>query len=189
MNLSFATIAAGNPWPRSRPCSALEPGANLQLINTHTRCRGPCPLIRRRPTPSYCVLLKRDKLATDRGSRRDWSRSAVAADSRLRGPPKAAPTSRPAAARFAGLAAGYVLETSFWQSGEALPAVRAATINNVREFKMESQLGSIEPGKIANLVLMKKSPLKSVDAYASITTVWVHGKAVPRDGLAVNSNR
>ena len=66
---------------------------------------------------------------------------------------------------------------------------RAATINNAREFKMESQLGSIEPGKIANLVLMKKSPLKSVDAYASITTVWVHGKAVPRDGLAVNSNR
>jgi imidazolonepropionase-like amidohydrolase len=66
---------------------------------------------------------------------------------------------------------------------------KAATINNAREFKMESQLGSIEPGKIANLVLMKKSPLESVDAYDSITTVWVHGKAVPDDGLAVNSNR
>jgi imidazolonepropionase-like amidohydrolase len=54
---------------------------------------------------------------------------------------------------------------------------------------MESQLGSIEPGKIANLVLLKKSPLESVDAYDSITTVWVHGKVVPRDGLAANSKR
>jgi imidazolonepropionase-like amidohydrolase len=32
---------------------------------------------------------------------------------------------------------------------------RAATINNAREFKLDSQLGTIEPGKIANLVLLK----------------------------------
>jgi imidazolonepropionase-like amidohydrolase len=31
----------------------------------------------------------------------------------------------------------------------------AATINNAREFKLDSQLGTIEPGKIANLVLLK----------------------------------
>jgi hypothetical protein len=42
----------------------------------------------------------------------------------------------------------------------------------------------IEPGKIANLVLLRKSPLESVDAYDGITTVWVHGKAVARDALA-----
>jgi imidazolonepropionase-like amidohydrolase len=66
---------------------------------------------------------------------------------------------------------------------------RAATIDNAREFKMESQLGSIEPGKIANLVLMKKSPLESVDAYDSITTVFVHGKAIPREELAANPTR
>jgi imidazolonepropionase-like amidohydrolase len=65
---------------------------------------------------------------------------------------------------------------------------RAATINDARVFKLESQLGTIEPGKIANLVLMKKSPLESVEAYDCITTVWVHGKAVPAD-LAVNPTR
>lgn len=43
----------------------------------------------------------------------------------------------------------------------------AATINNAREFKLESQLGSIEPGKVANLVLMKQSPLETIDAYTS----------------------
>jgi imidazolonepropionase-like amidohydrolase len=85
---------------------------------------------------------------------------------------------------------GYLEMKQLQKAGMSLAQIfRAATINNAREFKMESQLGSIEPGKIANLVLMKKSPLESVDAYDSITTVWVHGKAVPRDGLAVNSNR
>ena len=37
-------------------------------------------------------------------------------------------------------------------------------MNNAREFKLDSQLGRIEPGKIANLVLLKKSSLESVDA-------------------------
>ncbi len=63
----------------------------------------------------------------------------------------------------------------------------AATISNAREFKLDSQLGTIEPGKIANLVLMKKSPLESIDAYDSITTVWLHGKAISRESLAVPS--
>jgi imidazolonepropionase-like amidohydrolase len=65
---------------------------------------------------------------------------------------------------------------------------RAATIGNARQFKLESQLGSIEPGKIANLVLMKRSPLESGDAYDSITTVFVHGQAVPRASLSADSN-
>jgi imidazolonepropionase-like amidohydrolase len=65
---------------------------------------------------------------------------------------------------------------------------RAAIINNAREFRIESQLGSIEPGRIASLALMKKSPLESVDSYDSITTVWVHGKAISREGLAAKSN-
>ena len=85
---------------------------------------------------------------------------------------------------------GYLEMKELRKAGMSLTQIfRAATINNAREFKMESQLGSIEPGKIANLVLMKKSPLESVNAYDSITTVFVHGKAIPRDILAVVSNR
>ena len=66
---------------------------------------------------------------------------------------------------------------------------RAATINNAREFKMESEIGTIEPGKVANLVLMKKNPLETVDAYDSITTVFLHGKPIPRETLAVDSEK
>jgi imidazolonepropionase-like amidohydrolase len=48
---------------------------------------------------------------------------------------------------------------------------RAETIGNAREFKLDLQLGTIEPGRIAHFVMLKKSPLESVDAYDSITTV------------------
>jgi imidazolonepropionase-like amidohydrolase len=85
---------------------------------------------------------------------------------------------------------GYLEMKQLQKAGMSLEQIfRAATINNAREFKMESQIGSIEAGKFANLVLMKKSPLESVDAYDSITAVWVHGQAIPRDSLAVNSSR
>ena len=80
---------------------------------------------------------------------------------------------------------GY-LEMQQWQkAGVSLAQIfKAATINNAREFKLDAQLGTIEPGKIANLVLLKKSPLETVDAYDSIDTVWVHGTAAARESLA-----
>jgi imidazolonepropionase-like amidohydrolase len=80
---------------------------------------------------------------------------------------------------------GY-LEMQQWQkAGLSLAQIlEAATINNAREFHLDAQLGTIEPGKIANLVLLDKSPLESVEAYDSIVTVWVHGAAIPRERLA-----
>jgi imidazolonepropionase-like amidohydrolase len=84
---------------------------------------------------------------------------------------------------------GYLEMQQLHKAGMSLEQIfRAATISNAREFKLDSQIGSIEPGKIANLVLMKKNPLESVDAYDSITSVWVHGKEIPRDSLAADKN-
>lgn len=50
-------------------------------------------------------------------------------------------------------------------------------------------MGTIEPGKFANLILLKKSPLESVDAYDSMVSVWVHGRPVSRNGLAANFSK
>jgi hypothetical protein len=61
--------------------------------------------------------------------------------------------------------------------------LRAATINNARQFRIDAQVGTIEPGKVANLVLLARSPLESIEAYDSITTVWIHGERVPRERL------
>jgi imidazolonepropionase-like amidohydrolase len=85
---------------------------------------------------------------------------------------------------------GYLEMRQLQKAGLSLAQIfRAATISNARKFKLDSQLGTIEPGKIANLVLMKQSPLESLEAYDSITTVWVHGKPISRDGLAANSEK
>jgi len=85
---------------------------------------------------------------------------------------------------------GYLEMKQLQKAGMSLRQIfRAATMNNAREFRMESQVGTIEPGKIANLVLMKKSPLESLEAYDSITTVFVHGKAIPRDSLTAGGDR
>jgi Amidohydrolase family len=85
---------------------------------------------------------------------------------------------------------GYLEMEQLHEAGLSLEQIfKAATINNAREFQLDSQVGSIEPGKIANLVLLRKSPLENVDAYDSIVTVWVHGKQVSRDSLALSPNR
>jgi imidazolonepropionase-like amidohydrolase len=85
---------------------------------------------------------------------------------------------------------GYLEIQQLQRAGLSLEQIfRAATINNAREFKLDSQLGTIEPGKIANLVLLKKSPLESVEAYDTVVTVWVRGRSAPRDSLAARELR
>jgi imidazolonepropionase-like amidohydrolase len=85
---------------------------------------------------------------------------------------------------------GYMEMKQLFKAGMPLEQIfKASTISNAREFKLDSQLGSIEPGKVANMVLMRQSPLETVDAYNSITAVWVHGKEIPRDSLAADANR
>jgi imidazolonepropionase-like amidohydrolase len=85
---------------------------------------------------------------------------------------------------------GYLEMQQLQRAGLSLEQIfRAATINNAREFKLDSQLGTIEPGKIANLVLLKKSPLESVEAYDTVVTVWVRGRSAPRDSLTARELR
>jgi imidazolonepropionase-like amidohydrolase len=79
---------------------------------------------------------------------------------------------------------GYLEMRNLNRAGMSLRQIlRAATIENARMFHLDSQIGTIEPGKIANLVLLSKSPLETVDAYDSITTVFIHGKPIPRNTL------
>ena len=81
---------------------------------------------------------------------------------------------------------GYLEMRQLRRAGLTLTQIfRAATINNAREFRIDSLVGTIEPGRIANLVLLAKSPLETVDAYDSISMIWIHGRSVPRSSLAV----
>ena len=80
---------------------------------------------------------------------------------------------------------GYLEMRQLRKAGMSLAQIfRAATIGNAREMRIDSKVGTIEAGKDANLVLLEKSPLEGVEAYDSVVSVWIHGKAVDRGELA-----
>jgi imidazolonepropionase-like amidohydrolase len=71
------------------------------------------------------------------------------------------------------------------QSGVPLPAIfRAATINNAKQFGLEKDYGTVEPGKVANLLLLTANPLETVRAWTSIDRVILRGAAIKRETLA-----
>ena len=58
------------------------------------------------------------------------------------------------------------------QAGLSLAQIfEASTINNAKAYNLDARLGTIVPGKIANLVLLERSPLASIGAYDTIVTV------------------
>ena len=83
------------------------------------------------------------------------------------------------------------LEMQHWvEAGIPLEKIFiAATYNNANAFNLDDKYGTIEKGKIANLVLLNKDPLQSISAYNQIHTVIVRGKAHSRNTLSANSNK
>ena len=61
----------------------------------------------------------------------------------------------------------------------------AATIETARAFHLESRYGTVEAGKVANLLLLRASPLETVDAYDAIDLVISRGRVLERASLAV----
>jgi imidazolonepropionase-like amidohydrolase len=71
------------------------------------------------------------------------------------------------------------------QSGVPLPAIfRAGTINNARQFGLDKDYGTVEAGKIANLLLLTANPLETMRAYTSIERVILRGSVIKRESLA-----
>jgi imidazolonepropionase-like amidohydrolase len=71
------------------------------------------------------------------------------------------------------------------QSGVPLPAIfRAATINNTRQFGLEKDYGTVETGKVANLLLLTANPLETVRAWTSIDRIILRGAVIKRETLA-----
>ena len=56
--------------------------------------------------------------------------------------------------------------------------LRAATLDNATALGLSHELGSIEVGKRADLLLLKENPLANVSAYDSIETVFLSGEAI-----------
>jgi imidazolonepropionase-like amidohydrolase len=72
----------------------------------------------------------------------------------------------------------------FVESGlKPLDALRTATINPARYLGREDELGSIAPGKIADLILLNANPLEDIHNTRSIETVIFQGHVLDRSQL------
>ena len=73
------------------------------------------------------------------------------------------------------------------QSGVPLPTIfRAATLNNARQFGLDKDYGTVEPGKQANLLLLTGNPLESMRAWTQIEKVILHGEVIERETMAAD---
>jgi imidazolonepropionase-like amidohydrolase len=77
------------------------------------------------------------------------------------------------------------LELEDWAAaGAPLSLIlRAATLDNAAVFGLASSLGSIEPGKRADLVLLGDNPLERIGAYDTISLIILNGEPISRDSL------
>ena len=59
-----------------------------------------------------------------------------------------------------------------------LEALRAATIDGARYLGMDGEIGSIEPGKLADLVILDRNPLESIRNSESINMIVLNGRVL-----------
>jgi imidazolonepropionase-like amidohydrolase len=57
-----------------------------------------------------------------------------------------------------------------------MEALRAATIDGARYLGMDADLGSIEKGKLADLVVLDRNPLENIRNSESIHMVMLNGR-------------
>lgn len=77
----------------------------------------------------------------------------------------------------------YELELYVESGLSPLDALRTATVNPARYLGREDDLGSITPGKIADLVLLSANPLEDIANTQKIETVVFQGHLLDRDQL------
>ncbi|HUP89373.1 MAG TPA: amidohydrolase family protein [Longimicrobiales bacterium] len=60
-----------------------------------------------------------------------------------------------------------------------LEALQTATINPARFLSLQDTMGSIQIGKVADLVLLEANPLENIEALKRVVAVMISGKQVP----------
>jgi imidazolonepropionase-like amidohydrolase len=71
-------------------------------------------------------------------------------------------------------------EMQRWVAAGVTPqqVFRAATLSNAEILGLGGDIGSVQTGKLANLLLLRADPSRTVDAYVEIVKVIVHGRVL-----------
>jgi hypothetical protein len=64
---------------------------------------------------------------------------------------------------------------------------KSATLTNARALKLDRDIGTVQVGKRANLLLLRQDPTQTIDAYAGIAKVILNGRVLDPSELAVNA--
>jgi len=81
------------------------------------------------------------------------------------------------------------LELQNWaDAGAPLSLIlRASTLDNATALGLSRELGSIEVGKRADLLLLRDNPLANISAYDSIETIFLNGEPLAREALRAHN--
>jgi imidazolonepropionase-like amidohydrolase len=63
----------------------------------------------------------------------------------------------------------------------------SATLVNARAFRLDRDIGTVQVGKRANLLLLRQDPMQTIDAYAGIVKVILNGRVLDPGDLAASA--
>jgi imidazolonepropionase-like amidohydrolase len=63
---------------------------------------------------------------------------------------------------------------------------RGATWSNAHAFNLDRDIGTVEVGKRANLLLLREDPTQTIQAYSAIVKVILGGRVLDPADLAAN---
>jgi imidazolonepropionase-like amidohydrolase len=89
-------------------------------------------------------------------------------------------------ATFHGYAALHEIELAVAAGVPPLAALQNATLNSARALGVDKERGSIEPGKLADLLLVRGAPQQNIADIENITRVFFDGREVDRERLAAD---
>jgi imidazolonepropionase-like amidohydrolase len=64
---------------------------------------------------------------------------------------------------------------------------KSATLTNARALKLDRDIGTVQVGKRANLLLLRQDPTQTIDAYAGIVKVILNGRVLEPSELAAKA--
>jgi hypothetical protein len=66
---------------------------------------------------------------------------------------------------------------------------KSATLTNAQALKLDRDIGTVQVGKRADLLLLRQDPTQTIDAYTGIVKVILNGRLLDPSELAANAAR